>query len=106
MKTARLEDMVRGWFVGSFAPTVLHTDACEVAIKHYRAGDTEAAHYHEVATEVTAIISGEVEMCGQIWGHGDIIVLLPGEVATFACIKDAVTVCVKSPGALQDKFEV
>ena len=106
MKTVRLDDMVKGWFVGSFTPTAFHTETCEVAIKHYKAGDSEAAHYHQVATEVTAIISGEVQMCDTTWGPGDIIVLSPGDVTAFVCLKDAVTVCVKSPGALQDKFEI
>jgi len=105
MKAARLEDMVKGWFVGAFAPTAFHTDACEVAVKTYRAGDSEAAHYHKIASEITAVISGEVRMCGKRWGAGDIIVLSPGEITSFTCLKDAVTVCVKLPGALQDKYE-
>jgi len=106
MKTARLEDMVKGWFVGAFSPTVFHTDACEVAVKTYRAGDSEAAHYHKIATEITVIVSGEVQMCDKCWTAGDIVVLSPGEVTSFSCLKDAVTVCVKLPGALQDKYEI
>ena len=39
MKSAHLKDMVKGWFVGDFEPTVLRSSACEVAVKHYRAGD-------------------------------------------------------------------
>jgi len=106
MKAERLENMVKGWFVGAFSPTVFHTDACEVAVKTYRAGDNESAHYHKIATEITVIISGEVKMCGKIWRAGDIIEISPGEVASFVCIKDAVTVCVKLPGVLQDKYEM
>jgi len=106
MKNARLEDMVKGWFVGAFTPAAFQTDTCEVAIKTYKTGDNEAAHYHKIASEITAIISGEVQMCGKIWGAGDIIVLSPGEVTAFVCLKDAITVCVKLPGVLQDKYEV
>lgn len=62
MNTANLKDMVKGWFVGGFTPTAFSTQACEVAVKPYAAGDAEAAHYHKIATEVTLILSGEVEM--------------------------------------------
>lgn len=104
MNSARLDEMVKGWFVGSFTPTAFRTDACEVAVKRYKAGDSEVAHYHKVATEVTAIISGKVEMCGKVWGPGDIIVLHPGEPTSFLAIEDTISVVVKTPGALNDKF--
>ncbi|MGB9988637.1 hypothetical protein [Pseudoduganella rhizocola] len=106
MENFRLDDMIKGWFVGGFAPTALSTEACEVAIKHYKAGDHESAHYHKVATEITAIVSGEVRMCGRTWGPGDIVVLKPGEITDFVAISDAVNVVVKLPGALNDKYVV
>lgn len=106
MKNFSLDQMVKGWFVGGFEPTALSTDACEVAVKHYKAGDYESPHYHKVATEITVIVSGEVEMCGRKWSSGDIIVLSPGEVTDFRALTDAVNVVVKSPGALNDKFVV
>lgn len=106
MENFRLEDMIKGWFVGGFTPTALSTEACEVAIKHYKAGDHESAHYHKVATEITAIVSGEVRMCGRTWGPGDIVVLKPGEITDFVAISDAVNVVVKLPGALNDKYVV
>jgi len=106
MKSERLENMVKGWFVGAFSPTVFNTDACEVAVKVYREGESESAHYHKIATEITVIISGEVQMCGKIWGAGDIVMLSPGEITSFLCLKNAITVCVKLPGALHDKYEI
>lgn len=104
MKHARLDEMVKGWFVGRFTPTALTTDACEVAVKRYKAGECEDAHYHKVATEVTLILEGRVRMAGAEWGPGDIIVLSPGEVTDFEALTDAVNVVVKTPGALNDKY--
>lgn len=104
MRQARLEDMVKGWFVGAFAPTALATEACEVAVKRYRAGDAEAAHYHKVATEVTLVLDGEVRMCGRTFRAGDIVVLDPGEVTGFEALTDATNVVVKCPGARDDKY--
>lgn len=104
MKTAKLQDMVKGWFAGGFQPTAFRTDACEVGVKNYKSGDSEAAHYHKVATEITLVLSGKVVMRDQVWSDGDIIVLEPGDVTAFEAITDAVTVVVKVPGALNDKY--
>lgn len=104
MHSAHLSSMIKGWFVGGFAPTALHTTACEVAVKSYRAGDHEAAHFHKVATEVTLVLQGRVRMAGREWGQGDIIVLEPGEVTDFEALTDAVNVVVKVPGAAGDKY--
>ena len=104
MKSFALADMVKGWVVGAFNPTALHTDACEVAVKHYRAGDREDVHHHRIATEVTVIVSGEVRMCGRDWKAGDIVVIEPGEATDFEALTDVVNVVVKLPGALGDKY--
>lgn len=106
MKHVKLNDMVKGWFVGAFNPTAYTTNACEVAVKSYKAGEKEAMHYHKVATEITLILSGRVRMAGQEWSEGDIVVLEPGEATDFEAITNAVNVVVKTPGALDDKFLV
>lgn len=106
MKADRLENMVKGWFVGAFDPTVLATNDCEVAVKRYSAGEAEQAHYHKIATEVTLILDGLVEMCGRTWGAGDIVTIPPGEATAFRALEDATTVVVKVPGVLDDKYMV
>lgn len=106
MNTAHLGDMVKGWFVGGFTPTAFSTEACEVGVKVYKAGDSEVAHYHKIATEITLVLSGSVSMRGHIWKEGDIIVLEPGDITAFEALTDAATVVVKVPGALDDKYAV
>jgi quercetin dioxygenase-like cupin family protein len=106
MNHFKLEDMIKGWFVGGFSPTALKTEAVEVGVKHYKAGDHEGAHYHKVATELTVIVSGRVRMMGKEWGAGDIIVVEPGEATDFEALTDATNVVVKIPGALNDKYIV
>jgi len=106
MKVARLDDMVRGWFVGAFSPTALSTDVCEVAVQRFKAGDASAAHVHSIATEVTLVLSGRVRMVGREFGPGDIILIEPGEATAFEALTDAVNVVVKVPGALDDKHFV
>lgn len=107
MKTAKLEDMTKGWFVGNFNPSLLKTNDVEVAVKSYKKGDYEGRHYHKIATEFTCIISGRVRMNGTEYASGDIIVMEPGEATDFECLEDGTTnVVIKYPGANNDKYEV
>lgn len=105
MKIVRLEDMIKGWFVGDFEPTLIKTRDVEVAVKEYRKGDREGRHYHKVATEITVISSGRVRMNGIEYGKGDIIVIEPLESTDFEALEDTITTVVKYPGASNDKFE-
>lgn len=105
MHVTSLNDMVGGWFVGDFEPSALRSHAAEVAVKNFRAGDREAAHFHKVATELTAIVSGEAELAGRRLVAGDIAVLEPGEVADFRAVTDVVLVAVKLPAVRDDKYE-
>lgn len=106
MEIRHISEMTKGWFVGNFQPTGLTTTACEVAIKQYKAGDREAAHFHRIATEVTAVVSGSIQMCGKIFYEGDIIILSPGETTDFLALTDTTNVVVKIPGANNDKYIV
>ena len=105
MKTAKLEDMIKGWFVGNFEPTLLKTNDVEVAVKSYNKGDYEETHYHKIATEITVITQGRVKMNGIEYNVGDIIVMEPNEATDFECLEDNTqNVVVKVPGANNDKY--
>ncbi len=106
MKILNLDEMVRGWFVGDFEPTAFSTDAAEVGVKKYTAGDHEPAHYHKVSTEITAIISGEAKFNNTTYKAGDIITIEPNEIVEFLAVTDVVTVVVKVPHTRNDKYEV
>ena len=100
----KLQDMVKGWFIGAFEPTLYNTNDVEVGVKIYKKGDYEATHYHKIATEFTVIIEGEVEMNGVRYAKGDIIKIQPGVSTDFRVINDTTTVVVKIPGASNDKY--
>ena len=106
MKCFKLADMVKGWFVGNFEPTLYRTNDVEIAVKEYSKGDYETAHYHKIATEITVIQSGHVKMFGKIFNSGDIIVVEPNEATDFEALEDTVTFVVKIPGANDDKYLV
>lgn len=105
MKVAKLDDMIKGWFIGNFEPSLLKTNDVEVAVKTYKEGDSEERHYHKIATEYTVIISGRVRMNGVEYAAGDIVVMEPGESTDFECLEDGTkNVVVKIPGANNDKY--
>ena len=106
MKSFKLNEMTKGWFVGDFSPVALKTTESEVAIKQYKAGEIELEHVHKVATEVTVIVSGRVRMFKQEWGAGDIIVIDPNESTAFEALEDTITVVVKTPSVAGDKYIV
>lgn len=106
MKTGKITEMKNGWFIGNFEPSFFKTNDVEVAVKKYKMGDYEKAHYHKIATEFTLIVSGRVKMFDKEFAEGDIVVVEPGEVTGFLAITDAVNVVVKLPGANNDKYEV
>ncbi len=104
MKVDKLNNMVNGWFVGNFEPTLLKTKDVEVAVKSYKKGDCEDKHYHKIATEITVIISGKVKMNNVVYSKGDIIVIEPNEFTDFEALEDTVCSVVKYPGANDDKY--
>ncbi len=104
-KVYKLENMTKGWFVGNFLPTVLKTNDIEVAVKNYKAGEQENKHYHKIATEVTVITKGRVQMNGKEYSEGSIIVIEPLIATDFQALTDVVTTVVKYPGANNDKYD-
>lgn len=104
MKLAKLDEMVKGWFIGNFEPTLVNTNDVEVAVKKYNKGDFEESHYHKIATEITVIVSGRVKMNGIEYRQGDIVVIEPCESTDFLALEDTVNTVVKFPGASNDKY--
>lgn len=105
MKIAKLDDMIKGWFIGNFEPSLCKTNDVEVAVKKYNKGDFEDKHYHKIATEYTLIISGRVRMNNKEYKEGDIIIMEPYETTDFECLEDnTINVVVKLPGANNDKY--
>ena len=108
MKKYRLEDFKGGWFIGNFEPSLVKTEGFEVAVKHYKKGDTERKHIHKLADEFTVIISGKCRLNGEVLIPGDIALLEKSEPMTedFKVLEDTVTTVVKIPSVIGDKYEV
>jgi quercetin dioxygenase-like cupin family protein len=106
MKTAKLNGMIKGWFMGDFSPSIVRAESAEAAVKSYNKGDYEKKHYHKIACEITVIAKGKARMNGVEYGEGDIILIEPGEAADFECQEDGtLTMVVKMPSIAGDKYE-
>lgn len=106
MERFNIENMIGGWFVGDFQPSVLQSQAVEVAVKWYSQGHTEDTHIHKLADEVTVIISGSARINGEMFYPGDIVMIHRGEAASFHAIEQTSTVVVKMPSVRNDKYKV
>ncbi len=104
MNVENLNNFIKGWFIGNFKPSLLSTSDFEIAIKRYKAGDSEVRHHHKLATEYTIIIEGEVMMNSLKFKSDDIIILQPNESTDFICLTDVITVVVKTPSVKDDKY--
>jgi quercetin dioxygenase-like cupin family protein len=104
MVATKLNDFIKGWFVGNFEPSLIKTTDVEVGIKSYKKDDYEDIHYHKIATELTAVVEGSVKMNGVVYTKGDIITILPNESTDFLALEDSMCVVVKYPGVNNDKY--
>ena len=104
MKTAKLSEMIGGWFVGDFNPTLVRTKDFEVAVKYYKKGDLEKKHVHRIATEITVVVTGRVRMFDREFAQGEIILLEPNDPTAFEALEDSITAVVKFPSVMNDKF--
>lgn len=105
MKTYKISDMKKGWFIGAFEPSIMKTTLFECAVKSYLTGEKEKAHVHRIATEYTVIVTGSVRMNNMVYGAGTILEILPGESTDFEALSDVTTFVVKVPCVLGDKYE-
>lgn len=104
VQITHLDEMVGGWFIGAFTPAAYSTNDVEVAVKHFPAGVVEKAHVHWIATEITLLLQGRARMADRELKAGDIITLAPGTASAFEALEACITVVIKHPGALNDKY--
>lgn len=103
MQINKIDEFTKGWFVGDFSPVLLHSKDYEIAVKWFKAGEKEPLHKQLIATEITVVIEGKIQLGGKIFVKGDIITIPPGEFADFESITDSALVCVKTPSLPNDK---
>lgn len=103
IQSARIEDMVNGWFIGDFEPSLFKTPVVEVAVKYYKAREKVEEHYHKIVTEFIVIVEGEAQIENKHYKKGDILTIEAGTKVDFTAITDVAITVVKIPGIKDDK---
>lgn len=103
MQVFKLENMIRGWFVGNFDPTVHRTDQFEVGYRVHQPDEGDDAHFHPIVTEVNVVTHGRMIVQDQVLVAGDIFVLHPWEITNPVFLETTGVICVKVP-SLNDKI--
>ena len=99
----KIEEFTKGWFVGDFSPALINSKDYEIAVKWFKAGESEPLHKQNTATEITVVITGQIRLGDEIFFKGDVITIPPGEFTEFESITDSTLVCVKTPSLPNDK---
>lgn len=105
MKVYELDDMIGGWFIGGFSPTVYKGDF-EVCYKKHPQGEIWDSHYHKIATEINLLVRGLMKINDVIIHPGQIFVIYPEEVASPVFLEDCELVVVKTKSVPGDKYIV
>lgn len=106
MEKFELKEMKCGWYIGDFLPSAYKTNQFEVCFTKHKKDEFWDTHFHKVATEITLILKGKMEINDNIYLAGDIIVIHPNEVASPVFLEDTELVIVKTPSDVKDKFIV
>lgn len=103
MRVNKLKDFTRGWFVGSFEPSIYKTDQFEVGFLTHKKGEEWPTHYH-TSVEINYLVSGRISIQDKILEAGDVFMLEPYEVANPEFLEDCEVVVVKTPSLPGDKY--
>lgn len=104
MDKYNLSNFIGGWIIGNFIPSIINTKLFEIAIKKYKKGDYENKHFHQIAIEITIIVSGKVKMNDTIYNTNDIVYIKQNESTDFLCLEDTTTCVIKLPSCIGDKY--
>ena len=106
MKVYKIQDFKKGWVIGNFEPSVFKHASFEAGMKFFKEGETEGNHYQNIATEVTFVAEGIIEINGVMFSIGDVIVINPNEVSDFKSVTSSKLFCIKFPSIPSDKIVI
>jgi hypothetical protein len=106
MKIYNIRDMVGGWFIGDFEPSVVCLKEFEVGVLTHKKDEVWPTHHHKIATEINCLLTGKMIIQDKEINVGDIFVLEPMEIADPKFLEDCKVLVVKIPSVIGDKYEL
>ena len=105
MKIEKMKNMVCGWFVGDFEPSVYRTKKFEVSFKSHKKNEKTPPHYHKKAIEINYLIHGRMIINGIELNSGDIFTIEKNETVYPKFLTNCELIVVKTPSVINDKYE-
>jgi quercetin dioxygenase-like cupin family protein len=106
MKKYKLGDMVNGWLVGNFEPSIFKTQDFEVGYHKYDKGCETQNHYHKLSTEINVVTKGDVEINGERFIEGEVFVIDPYMVSESKFHEDTHLIVIRTSSNTADKYLV
>ena len=94
----------RGWFVGSFEPTLVHSKDIEVGVKRVKKGTSPDFHYHKLKTEYTILLEGLVSIEGVSYSPITCFQIDPYIKAPLFFLEDSLILVINTPSCKGDKY--
>lgn len=89
--------------MGNFLPSLFRTDEVEIGVKTFSVDSREPCHFQLSATEITVVLEGQVVLGRHHLSIGDILVIEPGEHASFRSLTESKVLAIKFPSNPKDK---
>jgi choline kinase len=102
-KIATTENMVRGWFIGDFLPSILRTQEFEVGFGDHFVNQKWPYHIHDDMEEYNYVLEGSLQLSGIDYHTGDFFMFERGTPAIPSFATHCKIVCIKSPSVRGDK---
>lgn len=106
MKKDHISNYKKGWLVGNFDPSLIHSTDIEVGIHLHKKDEKEDLHIHKLSTEYNLIIQGKVVINGVEFNDGDIFVVEPYMIIEARFIEDTKILVIKTPSIPNDKYKI
>lgn len=106
MEILDVKNLTGGWFIGNFEPTCYKTDLCEVAYKYHYSGEKTLPHYHRHCDEINYLITGKIQINGQVMEAPCVFILKAGEIVYPEFLTSCTMIVVKPGGIKGDKVIV
>jgi CTP:phosphocholine cytidylyltransferase-like protein len=104
MKTSHLNDMIRGWLIGDFEPSIYRTKDFEIGYLSHPKGQVWAPHVHNKADEINVLIKGKMRINNEDIEEKEIFIVKKGMLTSSIFLEDCEILCIKIPSLPHDKI--
>jgi len=104
VKKNHLDNMVRGWCIGNFTPSIFKTDLFEVGYLKHPKDQIWPAHVHKISDEYNILIKGKMTINNETINQGEIFIIPKNMLTTAKFLEDCEVLCIKVPSLPKDKY--